>query len=126
MAFNLLNGIVNGAESFFLSGGNPIAAGAGALAGGLSTGANANTGTGNLGNTAIGALNAANEADTTAMYAENLRHQSAMQWEATWFNEMMDEKSERMREMNEMRDLSMEQRKADNQITKKFIQSITE
>jgi hypothetical protein len=126
MGFNLLNGIVNGAESFFASGGNPIAAGAGALSGGLSSGANAGTSVGNLGNSAIGALDAADEADTVAMYAENLRHQSAMQWEATWFNEMMDEKSERMREMNELRDLSMEQRKADNQITKKFIQSITE
>jgi len=126
VSFNLLNGILQGAESLFASGGNPIAAGAGALAGGLSSGANAGTTAGSLGNTAIGALNAANEADTTAMYAENLRHQSKMQWEATWFNEMMDEKSERMRQMNELRDVQMEQRKADNQITKKFIQSITE
>ncbi len=126
MSFNLLNGIVQGAESFFASGGNPIAGGAGALAGGLTSGANTGTTVGNMGNGAIGALNAANEADTVAMYAENLRHQSAMQWEATWFNEMMDEKSERMRQMNELRDLTMEQRKADNQITKKFIQSITE
>ena len=126
MGFNLLNGIANGLESFIASGGNPIAGGAGALAGGLSNGANAGTAVGNIGNSTIGALNAANEADTVAMYAENLRHQSTLQWEATWFNEMMDEKSERMRQMNEMRDLSMEQRKADNQITKKFIQSITE
>ena len=126
MSFNLLNGIVHGAESWLASGGNPVAAGAGALAGGLSGGGNAGTTVGNLGNGTIGALNAANEADTTALYAENLRHQSTMQWEATWFNEMMDEKSERMRQMNELRDLTMEQRKADNQITKKFIQSITE
>ena len=39
---------------------------------------------------------------------------------------MLDEKSEKMREMNELRDLDMEQRKADNAITKKFVASITE
>ena len=96
------------------------------LLGGLLGGANGNTTAGNVGNGAIGVLNAENEADTTALYAENLRHQSTMQWESTWFNEMMDEKSEKMREMNSLRDLDMEQRKADNQITKKFISSVTE
>ena len=85
-----------------------------------------NTAAGNLGNTAIGGMNMASEADNAALMAENLRHQSSMQWQSTWFNEMMDEKSEKMREMNELRDLDMEQRKADNQITKKFITSITE
>jgi len=39
---------------------------------------------------------------------------------------MMDEKSEKLRKMNELRDLDMEQRKADNQITKKFIASVNE
>ncbi len=97
------------------------------IAGGLiNHGQNANTGAGNIANGAMGLLNAGSEADSTALYAENLRHQSNMQWESTWFNEMMDEKSEKMREMNELRDLGMEQRKADNQITKKFIMSITE
>lgn len=89
-------------------------------------GKNGNTVAGNLGNGAIGGMNMASEADNAALMAENLRHQSTMQWQATWFNEMMDEKSEKMREMNELRDLDMEQRKADNQITKKFISSITE
>jgi len=87
---------------------------------------NAGTTAGNVGNAAVGLLNAQSEADNVALMNENVRHQSAMQWEATWFNEMMDEKSEKMREMNELRDLDMEQRKADNQITKKFITSITE
>ena len=87
---------------------------------------NANTLGGNLSNGAMNLLNTQNEADTTALYAENMRHQSAMQWESSWFNEMMDEKSEKMREMNSLRDLDMEERKADNQITKKFINSINE
>lgn len=89
-------------------------------------GRNGNTLAGNAGNAAIGGLNMASEADNAALMAENLRHQSAMQWQSTWFDEMLDEKSEKMREMNELRDLDMEQRKADNQITKKFITSITE
>ena len=93
---------------------------------GLLAGKNGTTVAGNLGNGAMGGLNMASEADNAALMAENLRHQSAMQWQATWYNEMMDEKSEKMREMNELRDLDMEQRKADNQITKKFITSITE
>lgn len=87
---------------------------------------NGNTLAGNLGNGAIGGMNMASEADNAALMAENLRHQSTMQWQSTYFNEMMDEKAEKMREMNELRDLDMEQRKADNQITKKFITSVTE
>lgn len=87
---------------------------------------NVNTAAGNGANALVGGLNASSEADNAALMAENLRHQSAMQWQSTWFNEMMDEKSEKMREMNELRDLDMEQRKADNQITKKFVSSITE
>jgi len=42
------------------------------------------------------------------------------------FDEMMDQKTEQMRETNALRDVQMEQRKADNQVTKKFIQSINE
>ncbi|MFN2527489.1 MAG: hypothetical protein ABR584_02070 [Candidatus Baltobacteraceae bacterium] len=100
----------------------------GALAGGFqgAMGANGNTAVGNGANGVIGGMNAVSEADNAALMGENLRHQSAMQWQSTWFNEMMDEKSEKMRQMNELRDLDMEQRKADNQITKKFIASVME
>lgn len=35
MSFNILGAIVHGAESFVMSGGNPIAAGVGAVEGGL-------------------------------------------------------------------------------------------
>jgi hypothetical protein len=37
---------------------------------------------------------------------------------------MMDEKAEQMREVNTLRDVQMVQRKEDNAITKKFIESI--
>ena len=42
------------------------------------------------------------------------------------FDEAQDERAENMREVNTLRDIDMQQRKADNDITKKFIQSITE
>lgn len=119
---NLINTLVGGAVGYLTGG--PAGAAVGALQG--ATGANGNTAVGNLGNGYIGAANQKSEADNAAMLGENLRHQSAMGWQSTWFNEMMDEKSEKMREMNELRDLDMEQRKADNQITKKFISSVTE
>ena len=119
---NLLNTLA-GAAIGYVTGGP-----AGAVAGGVQglTGGNPNTAVGGGMNGIVGGLNAASEADNAALMAENLRHQSTMQWESTWFNEMMDEKSEKMREMNSLRDLDMEQRKADNQITKKFISSVTE
>ena len=119
---NLLNVVANAGVGF-LTGGAP-----GALIGGLrgALGGNGNTAVGNGANGLIGGMNAVSEADNAALMAENLRHQSTMQWQSTWFNEMMDEKAETMRQSNSLRDLDMEQRKADNQITKKFIMSITE
>jgi hypothetical protein len=60
------------------------------------------------------------------MYAEQMRHQEQMQVQSQAFDEMMDEKAEQMREVNTLRDVQMQQRKADDQITKKYIQSITE
>jgi hypothetical protein len=50
--------------------------------------------------------------------------QNQLNAQATQFNETMDEKSEVMRESNTLRDVAMEQRKADLQITKEFIRSI--
>ena len=35
MSFNILNAVVHGAESFLASGGNPVAAGIGAVEGGM-------------------------------------------------------------------------------------------
>ena len=123
---NLINGLISGAQGYLMSGGDPAAAlttGAiGALTGGQ-TGGNI---AGELGNAGLGLLDAQNESFQLAMYAEQMRHQDQMQAQSQAFDEMMDEKSEQMREINTLRDVQMAQRKADNSITKKFIESITE
>ena len=125
MGFNLINAAVSGVEGFLQSGGNPGAAVAMGVAGGLSPGGAAAM-AGTVGNGAIGVMNAQQEAFQVAMYGEQIRHQEQMQLQSQSFDEMMDQKAESMREVNSLRDVQMAQRKADNAITKKFIQSITE
>jgi hypothetical protein len=49
-----------------------------------------------------------------------------MQLQSEIFDQMMNERSENMREIDTLRNVDMAQRKADDSITKKFIQSITE
>ncbi|MDE2572301.1 MAG: hypothetical protein KGM44_07235 [bacterium] len=61
-----------------------------------------------------------------ALFQQQLNFQNAMSWRSSMFDQVMDERSESMREQNTIRDIELEQRKADNQATKKFIQSITE
>jgi|GEM_PF-3224182 len=65
-------------------------------------------------------------ASQTALFDEQLGFQNAMNWRSTMFDQLMDERSETMREQNTIRNIELEQRKADNQVTKKFIASITE
>jgi hypothetical protein len=123
VGFNLINGLVSGVEGFLGSGGNPgmgLAMGAAGAFGG------SNNLAGNLGNSTLEAIDAQDEAFQVGMYAEQTRHQEQMQLQSQAFDEMMDERSEQMREVNTLRDVQMQQRKADDQITKKFIQSITE
>ena len=128
---NLINGLVSAGEGYLMSGGNPAAAltmgavgafSGGGMTGGL-TGGNLS---GSLGNLGLGALDAQDETFQLAMYAEQMHHQDQMQMQSQAFDEMMDEKSEQMREVNTLRDVQMAQRKADNGITKKFIQSIAD
>lgn len=129
MSFNLISGLLNAGLGLLESGGNPLAAIgmglAGATTGGRATAGNV---TGAAGNAGLGALNAQDEAFQLAMYGEQIRHQEQMQMQmqSQAFDEMMAQKSESMREVNTLRDVQMAQRKADNQITKKFIESITE
>ena len=76
-----------------------------------------------------GAMQSINQTDQNfqlGLYAEQVQHQEQMAIQSTMFDNMMDERSENMREVNTLRDVSMQERKADNNITKKFIQSITE
>jgi hypothetical protein len=126
MGFNLVGAITSGITGL-LETGNPYAAGTMALTGALGgSGATAGNVLGDAGNGALGALDAQDEAFQVAMYGEQMRHSETMQAQSQAFDEMMDEKSEQMREINTLRDVQMQQRKADNQITKKFIESITE
>lgn len=126
MGFNISSGLLAGITGF-LETGNPVAGAAmgvaGAMAGGGATAGNL---AGAIGNAQMGALDAQNEAFQIQMYGEQMRHQEQMQLQSQAFDEMMDEKSEQMREVNTLRDVQMQQRKADDQITKKFIQTITE
>lgn len=126
MGFNIGTALLGGVEGL-LTTGNPagaLAMGAmGGLAGGGTTAGNV---AGALGNAALGALDAQNETFQVAMYGEQMRHQERVQLQSQAFDEMVDEKSEQMREMNTLRDVQMAQRKADDMITKKFIQTITE
>jgi hypothetical protein len=50
--------------------------------------------------------------------------QLQVQAQSQQFDEMTSERSELLREQNALRDVAMEQRKADNAITKEFIKSI--
>jgi hypothetical protein len=126
MSFNLISGLLNAGLGLVESGGNPLAAIGMGLAGATTGGTTAGNVAGAAGNAGLGALNAQDEAFQLAMYGEQIRHQETMQTQSEAFDEMMDEKSESMRELNTLRDVQMTQRKADNQITKKFIESITE
>lgn len=81
---------------------------------------------GGAANAGMAGLNNQSEIFQLGMYAQQLQHQEQMQVQSEAFDEMMDEKSEQMREVNTLRDVRMAQRKADNAVTKKFIESITE
>jgi len=126
MSFDLIGGLMNAGLGLLESGGNPLAAIGMGLAGATTGGTTAGNIAGAVGNAGLGALNAQDEAFQLAMYGEQIRHQETMQFQSEAFDEMMDQKSESMREVNTLRDVQMAQRKADNQITKKFIESITE
>jgi hypothetical protein len=93
----------------------------------LSIGSSLLSGATNIGsNLALNGLNNSDELFQLGMYAQQIQHQEQMQMQSEAFDQMMDEKSEQMREVNTLRDVQMAQRKADDSITKKFIESITE
>ena len=50
--------------------------------------------------------------------------QLQLQAQSQQFDEMTSERSELLRQQNTLRDVAMQQRKADNEITKEFIRSI--
>jgi hypothetical protein len=93
--------------------GNAIGGAVGGAAGGIENGA-------------MNALNAQDESFQLGMYATEVQNQEQMQMQSEVFDQMMNERSENMREIDTLRNVDMAQRKADDSITKKFIQSITE
>ncbi|MDQ2866738.1 MAG: hypothetical protein M3R51_10995 [Candidatus Eremiobacteraeota bacterium] len=100
-----------------------LEAAAPSLIGGLlgSGGANAIMGGSNG---AIGGMLGENDAFQTGLLAQQMVSQQQLDTQSQFFNEAMDQQSENMREMNTLRDVQMAQRKADDGIVKKFIESI--
>ena len=82
--------------------------------------------TGGIENGAMNALNSQDESFQLGMYASEVQNQEQLQMQSEVFDQMMNERSENMREIDTLRNVDMAQRKADDSITKKFIQSITE
>lgn len=77
-------------------------------------------------NASLTGLLSANSAFNTGLMGQEMGAQDQLDLQATMFDEAMDQQSENMREINSLRDAQMAQRKADDGITKKFIQSISE
>jgi hypothetical protein len=77
-------------------------------------------------NAAMGAINAQNQAFQLGLYASEIANQEHLAVQSTMFDEMQNERSENMREVNTLRDVDMAERRADDEITKKFIQTITQ
>jgi len=122
--FSVLGNAAAGAGIGLITGGP-----AGAVAGGMTSGIGAMTGAGpsGLGNIAPGkdltlpiaqGMNQAYEGLNLGLQAEQLRHQFVMQEQSQQFNEVQDEKSEQMREMNTLRTVAMKQRESDDKIVK--------
>ncbi len=127
MGFNI-GGALMGGLTGLLTSGNPVAGVAGAVQGGLSSGGP--SGAGNIQANQDPTLAAMQDADKAYEWAqlglnvENMRHNLDLQWQSTMFNEVEDEKTEQMREMNVLRDVAMKQREADIGVLKEFIRSI--
>ena len=81
---------------------------------------------GNAENAAMNALNTQDETFQLGMYSSEIQNQEQLQMQSEVFDQMMDERSENMREVDTLRNVDMAQRKMDDSITKKFIQSIIE
>ena len=115
-----------GAGIGFLGGGPP-----GAIAGGLGSILQGG-GPSGIGNIAPGTdptiaasqlMNRIYEAANLGLQGEELRHQYSMQVQSQQFNDVQDEKSEQMREMNTLRSVAMKQRESDDKIVKEFIKT---
>lgn len=122
MGFNLLTAIGGGLQGLAMGG--PVGAAVGAVSGGLTGSGNPVTGTGNLGNTGQSVWQSTILAQQDLDNFKNAEFNLQLQEQSSAFDNMMNEKSEMMHESNTLRDVAMSQRKADNEITKKFIETI--
>jgi hypothetical protein len=123
---NVLGGLT-GAATGLLTGGP-----AGAVTGGLNGLVNGGAGPAGLPNISpqtdptialSQAMDQAYEYENLLLQGEEMRHQVAMQIQSQQFNDVQDEKSEQMREINTLREVSMKQREADDKIVKEFIRT---
>ncbi len=128
---NFLSSIASGLEGGalgFLSGG-PAGAAVGAVNGIATASANPAGGVNNISTStdptvaAQQLLDQQYENTNFQLQAEELRHQTEMQIQSQQFNDVQDEKSEQMREMNTLRSVAMKQREADDKIVKEFIKT---
>jgi hypothetical protein len=123
----IASGLTGGALGF-LSGG-PEGAAVGAVNGFSTAAANPAGGVNNISTStdptvaAQQLLDQQYENTNFQLQAEELRHQTEMQIQSQQFNDVQDEKSEQMREMNTLRSVAMKQREADDKIVKEFIKT---
>lgn len=100
----------------------PLALGAGSsLLGGLFGSASASAQNGEM-----NAINSQDENFQLGLYASEIANQEQLSLQSTMFDQMMDERSENMREVNTLRSVDMAERKADDDISKKVIQTVTQ
>jgi hypothetical protein len=100
--------------------GSLVGGGASAIMGGISNGVM------NGSNSTLSGMLSANDTFQTGLMGQEMASQDQLDVQATAFDEAMDQQSENMREINSLRDVQMAQRKADDGVLKKFIQSIGE
>jgi hypothetical protein len=124
MGFNLATAIGGALQGFAMTG-NPIGAVAGGVTGGI-TGGGAIGATGAATNGTLSLSTSSFLAGTEALNEQNLGFQLQLQAQAQQFDQATSEKSELMREQNELRNVAMEQRKADIEITKEFVVTLDE
>jgi hypothetical protein len=72
----------------------------------------------------MGGMGLLQNVEQGAQQAYAMQAQSQLNWQSLTFDTAMNQQAENMREMNTLRDVDMQQRKADDSITKKFIESI--
>ena len=77
-------------------------------------------------NAALSGLEGQSNMFQTGLMAQEMLGQEQLDAQSTAFDEAMNQMSENMREVNTLRDVQMAQRKADDGITKKFIQAISQ